>query len=40
MFFGASEVLWQETEYGDLLDENDFSDLSAYDDRYDYEDAV
>ena len=40
VFFGASEVLWQETAYGDLLDENDFSDFCAYDDRYDYEDAV
>jgi serine protease Do len=40
VFFGASEVLWQETEYGDLLDLNDFSDLCAYDNRYDYEDAV
>ena len=40
VFFGASEVLWEETEYGDLLDMNDFSEFCAYDDRYDYEDAV
>jgi serine protease Do len=40
VFFGASEILWQETEYGDLLDSNDFSDLCNYDDRYDYEDDV
>ena len=40
VFFGVSEVLWQETEYGDILDVNDFSDFCVYDDRYDYEDAV
>jgi serine protease Do len=40
VFFGASEVLWDETEYGDLLDMNDFSEFCTYDGRYDYEDAV
>jgi serine protease Do len=40
VFFGASEILWEETEYGDILDMNDFSEFCTYDDRYDYEDAV
>lgn len=39
-FFGASEVLLDETEPGDLLDVSDFSDNCTYDDRHDYEDAV
>ena len=39
-FFGASEVLLDESEPGDLLEVSDFSGDCAYDGRYDYEDAV
>jgi serine protease Do len=40
VFFGASEVLLDETEPGDLLNLWEFSDSCTYDGTYDYEDAV
>lgn len=40
VFFGASQVLLDETEPGDLLNMWDFSDSCDYDGTYDYEDAV
>jgi serine protease Do len=40
VFFGASEVLLDETEPGDLLNMWDYSDACVYDGTYDYEDAV
>lgn len=40
VFFGASAVLAQELEPGDLLDSTDFSGECFYDGTYDYEDAV
>ena len=40
VFFGASEVLLDETEPGDLLNMWDYSDACDYDGTYDYEDAV
>jgi serine protease Do len=40
VFFGASDVLYDTTEPGDVLDASDFSDDCTYDGRYDYEDAV
>ena len=39
-FFGASQVLLDQTEPGDLLDAWEFSDACTYDDRFDYEDPV
>jgi serine protease Do len=39
-FFGASQVLLDETEPGDLLDAWEFSGACTYDDRFDYEDPV
>ncbi len=38
--FGASQVLLDQTEPGDLLDAWEFSDACTYDDRFDYEDPV
>ncbi|RLE15688.1 MAG: peptidase S1 [Actinobacteria bacterium] len=40
VFFGISEMLYQETEAGDLLDSWEFSDECGFDGRFDYEDAV
>ncbi len=40
VFFGASEVLLDITDPGDLLDPTGFADECTYDDRYDYEDPV
>lgn len=40
VFFGASAVLTQELEPGDLLNSTDFSGECFYDGTYDYEDAV
>jgi serine protease Do len=40
VFFGASDVLYNRTDPGDVLDGSDFSNDCTYDDRYDYEDAV
>jgi serine protease Do len=40
VFFGASEVLLDRMNPGDLLDPNAFSGECVYDDRYEYEDAV
>lgn len=40
VFFGASEMLVDESEPGDLLDWYDFSDACDYDGNYAYEDAI
>ncbi len=40
VFFGVSQVLYNEVEPGGILDRNDFSDDCVYDSRYDYEDAI
>jgi len=40
VFFGVSDVLYDSTNPGDILDTTDFSEDCTYDDRYDYEDAV
>jgi serine protease Do len=40
VFFGASDVLYDTTDPGDVLDASDFSEDCTYDGRYDYEDAV
>ena len=40
VFFGASAVLLDRMDPGDLLDPTGFSDECTYDDRYDYEDAI
>ncbi|MEN8233510.1 MAG: S1C family serine protease [Actinomycetota bacterium] len=40
VFFGASQVLLDETDPGDLLDLWEFSDSCTFDATYEYEDAV
>jgi serine protease Do len=40
VFFGASDVLLDEIEPGDLLNQYDFSGTCTYDGTYDYEDAI
>lgn len=40
VFFGASQILLDETDPGDLLNLWDFSDSCTYDGTYEYEDAV
>jgi len=40
VFFGASAVLLDQTDPGDLLDPDAFTGECVYDDRYEYEDAV
>ena len=40
VFFGVSDVLYDTTDPGDVLDASDFSGDCTYDGRYDYEDAV
>ncbi len=40
VFFGVSEVLYDETEAGDLLDTWSFDEVCTYDGRTEYQDAV
>jgi serine protease Do len=40
VFFGASDVLLDETNPGDLLSQYDFSDACTFDGTYDYEDSI